>query len=171
MVMMCSTILVGAQEPTMNYGNVNNEDTITIELSEEGVGIPVYASSEANGVETKAKVQVGTVYWYITRLQPNGTKCALDLQYVATSPVYAASSVRYGTLRIGSGLNFSQYGSFSNGIHFFRYPMTNGFITDIEYLTIPTSVSRVTVRTTGLQAYVNGDCTAAQLGAQSVSIG
>ena len=172
LLLVCFIVPAAAQEPVFAQNTdtvTNNTDAININIDGSAVEIPVY-QSEPNGAEPQSVVRVGTVYFHITRLQPNGTKCALDLQYVASAPQYAASSIKLSSLKIGTGLDFDKYGSQGASTHFFRRATTNGFITDIAFPIIPTNVTSVAVRATGLQAYVNGVYSLAQLSGQMVTV-
>lgn len=172
LLLVCFIVPAAAQEPVLAQNvdtAANNTDVINIDIDGEKVGVPVY-QSDPNSAEPQSVVKVGTVYFHITRQQHNGTKCSLDLQYVASAPQYAASSIKLSSLKIGTGLDFDKYGSQGASTHFFRRPTTNGFIINIAFPIIPTNVNSVAVRATGVQAYVGGVYSLAQLAGQMVTV-
>mgnify|MGYP000026955475 FL=1 len=173
-VIMCSAVSASAQESlSVDYDNAEKEDSIEIvKINDEEIGVPVYASCPADSGETKAVVETGTVYFRVVRLQPNESKCTIDVRYVANSPKYAASSISYSSMKVGSGLDFDKYGAFGQNIHHFRRATTDSFILNIATVWIPVDVDRVAVRTVNLQAYLPADnvWSLPKLGGQWVSV-
>lgn len=112
---------------------------------------PILTTDDTN--DLAPRVKIGTITWRITRQSPGSTKCVVDAQYVAAPTGGSASYLRFTSLLFGRQLDWDAYGSFEDRSYRFDFPVIRGFVF-IGNIYVPTDVSSVQVRETGLQVYV-----------------
>lgn len=150
LLVVCIAVPATAQEPVYDQYDSNGlNDVTTVDINAEWQGMSVYAEDHEG---TAAVVQVGTVYWRITRQASNLQNCILEAHYEASPGGSSVSYLRFNSLEIGTSFDFDRYKVFPYKMYHFDFPVLFGNVT-IGNLNIPTSVSRVAVQQIGLQVY------------------